>query len=177
MPRVEFEKTLTLLKEFTKESRRPLSLILLGGLALHTYGATDRVTGDLDAEAKGDLEGLARFLNARGIPADLGENISGWSVIAMPPGYRDRAVPVYEDPLLVVKALSPLDFIVSKLRRFTEEDIQDALFIAEKYRVRPGDIERLSEAAVQNSTKDTALFLFRKNVRLFLQKMTPEGKG
>lgn len=171
MSQVDLERVITLLKEFAHREKGRLRLILVGALALQHYGMRDRATFDLDAEVSGDLEGLFQFLKDHQIPADLGEDISGWSVIAMPPGYQDRAVTLYEDAHLEVKALSPLDLIIAKLRRFTEEDIQDALFVAGKHSIRAEEIERAADSAIQFSAKDTALFLFRRNVQLFLEKV------
>jgi len=45
---------------------------------------------DLNGELIGELEPLLEFLRGNHVPADLGENISWWSVVAMPLGYRDR---------------------------------------------------------------------------------------
>lgn len=171
MSQVDLERILSLLKEFAHGKGSRLRVILVGALALQHYGMRDRATIDLDAEVAGDVEGLFQFLKSHRIPADLGENISGWSVIAMPPGYRERAVALYQDDFLEVKALSPLDLIIAKLRRFTEEDIQDARFIAEKYRIKAEEIAQSAEEAIRHSAKDTALFLFRTNVQIFLQSL------
>ena len=57
---------------------------------LRAYGYRDRYTQDVDAEICGPLDPLVRFLDARHIPADLAQDISGWSVVAMPPGYKER---------------------------------------------------------------------------------------
>ena len=177
MSQIDFERVIGLLKDFTQEKKAPLELILIGGLALHFYGKKDRVTADVDAEVKGDLEALFLFLKEHHIPSDLSEDFSGWSVIAMPPGYQGRAQTVYEDPLLKIKILSPLDFIVAKLRRFTEEDIEDALFVAGKNKVSPQEVEQAAETAIEHSAKDTTLFLFRKNVLRFSQVLKESRSG
>ena len=170
MSQVDLDQTIALLKAFVKETKCPLEVTLLGGLAVQYYGLKDRATIDIDAEVKGDVEGLQDYLRANHIPADLGENISGWSVVAMPPGYRKRIIPIHQDERLKVSVLDPVDFIISKLRRFTEEDISDALFVAGKYSTDPAEIRRAAEEAIRHSPKDTALFLFRGNVDLFLEK-------
>lgn len=171
MSQLNPEGIIPLLKEFTQTRKRPLQIILIGGLALHFYGRLNRITVDVDAEVKGDLEDLFHFLKAHHVPADLSENISGWSVIAMPSGYRERAMTVYQDSLLEIKVLSPIDFIIAKLRRFTEEDIEDALFVARKYGIHSEDLQQLTEQVIKSSIKDTALILFRNNVQQFLEMM------
>lgn len=168
---VNLERVIELLKEFALSRRSNLQVILLGGLALQYYGMKDRVTVDIDAEIKGDIEGVFNFLKSKNIPADIGENISGWSVVAMPPYYEERAIEVYRDDFLKVNVLHPLDFIIAKLRRFTEEDIEDAIFVVRKYNITVGEIEKLAEEAIKNSPRDTALFIFRKNLEIFISKL------
>jgi small basic protein len=131
----------------------------------------DRATIDVDAEVRADVQELFQFLKAKKIPSDLSENISGWSVVSMPPGYRDRSITIHQNPHLRVAVLCPLDFVISKLRRFTEEDIHDALFIVKKFSILAKEIERAAEEAIGHSVKDTALFLFQNNVGLFLNKI------
>lgn len=172
MSAIDLESIFELLKTHALAEKKPLQLILLGGLALHYYGMEDRSTIDIDAEIKGDLTTLFHFFKAKNIPADLSENISGWSVIAMPPGYRDRAIEIYQSDFLKVRVLDPIDFVIAKLRRFTEEDIEDALFVVKKYQIQSDQIARAAEAAIQHSIKDTMLFLFEKNVALFLKMIS-----
>lgn len=160
-----------ILKKFAWENKKPLKVILIGGLALHYYGKKERKTGDIDAEVKGEVESLVQMLKKRSIPSDIGEDISGWSVVSMPPGYRRRVINIYRDALLSVNVLNPVDFIVAKLRRFTDEDMEDALFVADKFKVTSLAIRKAADAAISNSPKDTALFIFRKNLELFMKKL------
>jgi len=171
LSRLDPEAILEILKEFTSVKGSLLEITLVGGLALHYYGMKDRATVDIDAEVKGDVEGLFSFLKEKGIPSDIGEDISGWSVISMPPGYRERATQIYRDDLLQVKVLHPADFIIAKLRRFTEEDLEDAIFVAKRFNVTAGDIRKAAEAAIRNSPRDTALLIFKKNVELLLERL------
>ena len=168
---VALERVIELLREFAGSRKTSLQILLLGGLALQHYGMKDRATIDVDAEVEGEMEEVFTFLKANNIPADMGENISGWSVVAMPQGYRERAIEIYRDAFLKVKVLHPLDFIIAKLRRFTEEDIEDAIFVARKYHVEAAEIKRSAEIAIRNSPRDTALFVFRKNVDIFLSRL------
>jgi hypothetical protein len=57
------------------------------------------------------------------------------------------------------------------LRRFTEEDIGDAVFVARRYKIGAKEIEKKSEEAIKNSPKDTALFIFRRNIAVFISKI------
>ncbi|NPA58812.1 MAG: hypothetical protein GXN94_05920, partial [Aquificae bacterium] len=156
------------LKAFVRETGEETELILIGGLAVQYYGIQGRPTYDIDAEIiKGDLYRLYRFLASKGIPADLSENISGWSVIGMPEGYRDRTYTVFEDRKLKVKLLNPYDFIVAKLRRGTWEDVEDAVAVFKKFNLSVQKLDRYVESAIENSVKDTSILAFRKRYDKF----------
>ena len=157
----------TLLREYVTQRQQAVELILIGGLALQAYGVLDRVTVDVDGELAGELEPLLEFLRSRQVPADLGENISGWSVVAMPPGYRDRTSVWHEDGKLRIRLLHPVDFVIAKLRRGTEQDFEDAQEVVMRFHIPPADIQIAADSAMQASPKDTALFTFRKTVDVF----------
>jgi hypothetical protein len=168
---ITHNQLITFLKEYVRDAGRSVDLLLVGGLALQAYGYTDRSTQDVDAEVAGDLDSLARFLRQRQVPADLGENISGWSVVAMPPGYRERASVLLEDSGVRLRLLHPVDFIIAKLRRGTEMDIEDALYVAQRFGVASQAVQVAAEAAVSASPRDTLIFLFRKTVELFCARL------
>lgn len=160
-----------LLREYVRNTGASVDLLLVGGLALQAYGLVERATQDIDGELIGDPEPLAQYLRGHQIPADLGENMSGWSVVAMPPGYRDRASVFLEEPGLRIRLLSPADFIIAKLRRGTELDLEDALYVARRFGVTTAAVQNAAEAAIGASPKDTALFAFRKIVQLFCGRL------
>lgn len=169
MSRLKLKDIIRLLREFSRNGH-PLEIILVGGLSMEYYGLKERATLDIDAEVKGDIEELLSFLKKNKIPADIGEDISKWSLISLPAAYRQRATTIHSDDNLKIKVLSPLDFIVAKLRRFTEEDLEDALFVARKFRVKIKDIRTAAEEAIKSSPKDTAIFIFKKNLEVFTAK-------
>lgn len=129
------------------------------------------MTQDVDGEVTGDLEPLVEFLRQHNIPADLGENMSGWSVIAMPPGYRDRTSVMYEQPSLRMRLLHPTDFVIAKLRRGTELDLEDAEYVVRRFDLTPEAVQAAAVAALMASPKDTALFLFRKTVEILCARL------
>ena len=178
MKNLEIETIKKILKEFVKDIGRQLELILIGGLALQFYGLEDRTTIDIDAEVeKGDLFKLFNFLKEKGIPADLSENISGWSVVSIPEGYRKRAKVVVQDEDLVIKILDPYDFVIAKLRRGTQEDFEDALFVAKRFNLNPEKILEYGELAIKNSIKDTALFNFKNRLDIFVKELKGENQS
>lgn len=168
---VTTERLSKLLEEYVRQTGASVDLLLVGGLALQAYGYTDRATSDVDGEMTGDLEPLVEFLRQHHIPADLGENMSGWSVIAMPPGYRDRASVLHEQPHLRLRLLHPVDFVIAKLRRGTDLDLEDAEYVARRFGVTSQAVQEAAESAIIASPKDTALFLFRKTVHLFCARL------
>ncbi|MCL4478995.1 MAG: DUF6036 family nucleotidyltransferase [Deltaproteobacteria bacterium] len=169
---LNLDTTIESLKEFIKKEHLSLEIIILGGIAMEYYGKKNRMTMDLDAEVKGcDADKLHDYLESKGIYSDIGEDISRWGVVSMPPDYRKKAISIYHDPTLTVKVLHPSDFIISKLRRATEIDIQDALFVAQKYKLNTEELRKDADLAIINSPKDNALFMFKKTVAYFLNKL------
>lgn len=171
MPQLSLENIIGILKEFVREKGAALYIILVGGLALQHYGMKDRSTIDIDAEVKGEIEELFNFLKLKGIPSDLGEDLSGWSVVAMPSGYRERAITIFNEGKLVIKVLHPLDFVIAKLRRAMEIDLDDAAFVVEKFGLTVEDIQKAAEEAITRSPKDTTIFVFRKSVEIFAKRL------
>jgi hypothetical protein len=162
LPPITTDRLAALLAEYVRGTGRAVDLLLVGGLALQAYGATERVTQDVDGELVGDLEPLVKFLRDQDIPSDLGENISGWSVVAMPPGYRDRASVSVKRPGLCIRLLDPVDFVIAKLRRGTDLDLADAEYVVRRFGLAVQAVREAAEAAVAASPRDTALFSFRK---------------
>jgi hypothetical protein len=171
LPTITSDRFIQLLEQFVQESNQPLDMLLIGALALQAYGYHDRYTQDVDAEISGPLDPLVQFLNSQSIPADLTQDIGGWSVVAMPPGYKERTSDLVRRDNLRVRLLSPVDFIIAKLRRGTELDHEDAMFVARRFGVSTSAVRDAAAAAVSASRQDTALFLFNKTVDLFCRNL------
>lgn len=171
MSALTLDHILSLLEEYVRQSGRPLEVLLIGRLALYAYGSQEAHTEDVDAELAQDVEEVGAFLKRHGVPSNLSENISGWSIVSLPPGYRDRARLLHHKHNVRVSLLDPVDFIISKLRRGTEQDFADAEFVARRHAVTGKAIRAAADSAIAASPKDTALFVFRKAVELFLQRL------
>lgn len=169
------DHVIALLQDYVRQTGATVDILLVGALALQAYGYQDRLTRDVDAEVVGSVEELARFFNEHQLPADLTENFSGWSIVAMPPGYRERATDLIHQTQLRVRLLAPVDFIIAKLRRGTDLDLDDASFVAARFGITIDHVRHAAEASVAASPQDTALFLFRKTVDLFCQSL-PSSK-
>jgi hypothetical protein len=165
------DRLIALLRQHAAQTGRPVDLLLIGGLAMLAYGHPSRVTTDVDGELHEGVRSLKEFLSSHGIPANLGQSVSGWSVVAMPPGYRDRATVLITEPGLRVTLLAPVDFIIAKLRRGTDEDLDDAVWIATRYHVTAQKVRAAAEAALAASLEDTALFLFEYTVDRFCKDL------
>jgi hypothetical protein len=151
-------------------SRRPVTVILLGGLAMAWYGSS-RQTRDLDAEVSSlTRPQLTRLWKSLGFPADLSADVSHWGMIDLPPGYRIRAKPIKKRGRITVKILSPLDLVMSKLRVMRESDIQDARFLIRRFRLTKAQIKRAMHRMIRASVPSTDLFFFQRFVENFLEE-------
>ena len=171
MPTISSEQIIRILTQFVQESNQSLDILLVGAVALQAYGYHDRYTQDVNAEIAGPLNPLVKYLDALHIPADLTQDIGGWSVVAMPPGYKDRTSDLIKRENLRIRLLSPVDFIIAKLRRGTDLDHEDAAFVAKRFGVSASAVRDAASAAISASRQDTALFLFNKTVDLFCRNL------
>lgn len=105
-------------------------LIVLGGAALPFYGV-ERGTVDIDIEVQTttfeEIDAIDARLKAAGVDGDVSGNASGWGMIPLPTGYRERAIAT---DIPHIRVLEPIDFIHSKLRRGTREDLGDCLAVS-----------------------------------------------
>lgn len=175
MSTLTLDRLAALLREYAARSEHPVDLLLIGGLAMLAYGQHARATNDVDGELRAGVRQLKEFLSRHDIPANLGQNVSGWSVVAMPPGYRDRATAWIDEPGLRVSLLAPVDFVIAKLRRGTDEDVTDAAWIAARHHLTAPQIRAAANAALAASYEDTALALFEHTVDRFCRDLDSGG--
>ncbi len=162
------KKYIEKIDKFLKDKKSSAELILIGGLAMEFYGSP-RYTVDIDAEIKCEdtlYFELVKYLKNEGISCNLSENISGWSIVPLPEGYKYRTKTVYESENLNVKVLDPVDFIFSKLLRGTEEDFKDILIVIDKYKISKTQI--LERERFIKYPKDPETFLFKKKMEHLL---------
>ncbi|MFN3741030.1 MAG: DUF6036 family nucleotidyltransferase, partial [Thermodesulfovibrionales bacterium] len=131
-------------------------------LAMSFYGSP-RYTMDIDGEInceEGLYDELTEYLRKKNINFNLSENISAWSIVPLPEGYRKRAFMVYQGKGLVIKVLEPVDFIFSKLLRGSEEDLRDILDVIKKYNISSNEL--LEREKLIKYPKDIETFFFKK---------------
>jgi len=168
----ELKKTiLAINRAAEKAGIKNLRVILCGGLAAIAYGMKERATTDIDAEVNADFETIDKLKKNIKLPAELSADISRWSMIDIPEGYRERAIPFTEVQTSNIKVflLSPLDLIISKLRVFRDKDIQDSVFLVKKFKIKRSDILKASKQSIAQSPPSTELLRFKKSLNHFLK--------
>ena len=160
-----------LVEELAKRNLK-CKIIAVGRSALELYGIEEgRFTKDIDFELDTDEEGwkvVEEVLGRLEILADFSEDIDRWGIVPMPEGYRERAVCVLRKGQVELCVLDPVDYILSKLRRGTAEDEEDALMVAKKFRIDQQAI--LERAKLIRPIKDVQFFLFKKRLERFLRE-------
>lgn len=154
-----------------KAGIKKLKVIVCGGLAVIAYGMTDRQTFDIDAEVEADFRVIEKLKKHLKLPAELTTDISRWSMVDIPPGYKERAVhlDIVETKNIEISFLSPIDLIMSKLRVFRDKDIEDAVFLVRKFKVKKSNILRASRQAIETSPPSTELLRFKKPLQHFIK--------
>lgn len=159
---------------FAQERGKPIGLIVIGGVAMELYGLP-RGTLDIDAEISCDPDfygDLVHHLKEKGILFNIGDDIDHWGQVPLPAGYRDRAQTILSTDIATVKVLDPLDFIASKLRRGTDQDLEDALKVARHFSLSETDVERHMTMIRFPLSEET--FFFKKRLESFLETL---GRG
>lgn len=170
-----FRKLIDIIK---KVSDRPVEVIIIGRSAMSFYG-TIQSTQVIDFEIRGlDDKGffsLKELLDKEQIIADFGEDVSRWGVIPLPEGYRERARIVMEDGNVRLRVLEPVDFIISKMRRGTAEDEEDAIELCRAFQIKAEDIEDRMKSV--NVPRDLESFFFLKRMERFLKNLKEVTTG
>jgi len=69
-----------------------------------------------------------------------------------------------------LRLLHPIDFVIAKLRRGTDLDLQDAAYVMGRFGLSTQAVEEAADSAIAASPKDTKLFLFRTIVQTFCRR-------
>lgn len=154
-----------------KAGAKDLRIIFCGGLAAIAYGLEERSTLDIDAEVDADFKIIEKIKKNISFPAELTTDISRWSMIDIPEGYRERTVPlnIVKTRNVNIFLLSPLDLIISKLRVFRDKDIQDAVFLVKKFNIKKSEILKASRQSIAQSPPSTELLRFKKSLQHFIK--------
>lgn len=77
MPTLTRDRLFNLLGQYVARTGHPIDLLLIAGLAMLAYGHSSRATIDVDGELREGVRPLKEFLSSHGIPASLGQSVSG----------------------------------------------------------------------------------------------------
>ncbi len=165
------ERVRKLVSFLSKNTDKNIEVIVVGGTAMSFYGDY-RTTSDIDAEILNCPEDLYKasleYLKENKIQFNIDEDFDSWGMVPMPSGYRERATVVYEESNVTVKTLEPIDFIISKLRRGADIDINDAEKIASRNNISEKAIkERVSEIEF---IKTEETFWFKQRLERFINE-------
>ncbi len=176
MGEISFRQLEAILKRYVEETNTSLHIVLTGGQAMAAYGV-ERATNDIDAEMiEGDVDHLSDWLLAHSVQSDISEDISGWGMISLPPSYKNRVRNVITGTHLRIDVLNPIDWVISKLGRGTDEDINDVMIVVEKLRLHPKDIFEASESAIKISPRDVTHRQFRLLIKNVLDEIADKRR-
>jgi len=143
--------------------------ILIGGSALPFYGCNHRGTFDISIEVEvqsmDELEAIQVSIKKVNPCCDVTGNIDGWGMIPLPTGFRDRIKETGIDNLYI---LEPEDYVLSKMRRATQEDMQDALEVMKAQSLTVDLIQ--DRASMITLPMDPISFIFRQNLQSLYQQ-------
>lgn len=122
--------------------RNRVVLVAAGGTALTLLGAKAS-TDDIDLTGPGDS--IAEFQRALG-EVPHGFKVDLWAdgqvfATALPGDYLPRSRRIVLLAPIELRALHPVDVVVTKLGRYDDRDQEDILAVVRKFRVRPEAIE------------------------------------
>lgn len=151
----------------------PRRKLLVGGAALPFYGV-NRGTLDIDLEIQADsqeeFDRIREAIEASGLVADVTANFEGWGMIPLPEGFRERVIPT---PIRNLFVLDPVDYVFSKLRRGTEQDIEDCLAVVRARAIRPRDIRERKR--LLRLPLDPVSHVFNRIFDRFMEAIESEG--
>jgi len=146
----------------------PFRKIIIGGAALPFYGVK-RGTTDIDMQVNvtsmEELEAVQKHCDDLGLNVEISANVSGWGMIPLADGFEDRLVQTEFENAFI---LSPEDFIVSKIRRGTKQDIEDCSAV-----VTATGVSRENVAHILGMVRlplDSESLYFKKRALLFLDE-------
>lgn len=134
----------------------PVKMVIAGGAALHLHTST-RATEDVDATFSRrvlfgqDIEIAYRDADGRAALLYLDRNYND-TLGLMHEDADDDAMSVdikaIDRMVLDVRALTPLDLAVSKLSRFSDQDREDILLLAQRKLINAKSLRQRAEAAL-----------------------------
>ena len=146
MGQLDSKALLDFLGEVSKELKRSITLVAVGGTALTLLKAKSS-TRDVDFTIPGEDYVLFKK-TLRGIPH--GFKVDCWNdgmVFSqlLPDDYLKRSIPIRKMKNIQLRALNPVDIVVTKIGRLDLRDKQDIEIVIRKFNLRQNQIAKRAE--------------------------------
>jgi hypothetical protein len=157
----------TLLENFDKETTRKIILVAVGGTAMTLLNLKPS-TIDIDFTVpSSDLPEFNRVRNS--VPH--GYKIDVWPdgtifCTTLPDDYLDRSRDIISFEKIVLKALHPVDIVVTKIGRLDNRDIEDIEKCIKKCNIKKEEIEKRAAAVIYVSKEED----YQYNLQWLLEK-------
>lgn len=144
---IERTGLLGLLEAVDKELKRPITPIAAGGTAMTLLGLK---TSTIDIDFDISTDNIREFREAlKAIPHGFRIDIFTNGMIfsqQLPDDYAEKSIPI-ETKLknIQLRALHPVDIVVSKIGRLNERDIQDIESCIKKYKLTSSQVKERAE--------------------------------
>ena len=165
--RIDRSRLLDFLELIDQEMPRQITLVAVGGTAMTLIGAKPS-TRDIDFT--GPKEDVALFERVH-MTIPHGWKIDTWAdgwVFAqcLPPDYLAKSKKIRQFRNIDLRALDPLDIVVTKIERLDERDIQDIQECIRRFKLTKSDVKRrASQLDYLDNVED-----FRYHLRLVLKR-------
>jgi hypothetical protein len=148
-------KVFNLLKRFDEEATRKIVLVAVGGTAMTLLDLKPSTMGIDFTGPRKDLDEFDRIRNS--VPH--GFKIDAWPdgtvfCTTLPDDYLDRSISIVGFEKILLRALHPLDIVVTKIGRLDRRDVQDIGECIRKYGISREDLERRAASVIYVSREE-----------------------
>lgn len=143
---VSLRQLLRFLGEVQKVLERRVVLVAVGGTAMTLYKLKPST---IDVDFTGPAEDAALLVRAvkrvqPGFKVDVWPNGQVFSQF-LPPDYLPRSRLIKKMRRIELRALAPVDIVVTKIGRLDQRDSDDVKICVERFRLRKGDVANRAE--------------------------------
>lgn len=170
---VSLLQLLRFLGEAQKVLERRVVLVAVGGTAMTLYKLK---LSTIDVDFTGPAEDVALFVRAvkrvqPGFRVDAWPNGQVFSQF-LPSDYLRRSRPIKKLRRIEVRALAPVDIVVTKMGRLDQRDSDDVKMCIKRFRLRKSDVAHRAERVEYAGNRK----LFEANLKTVLKMFVDSGK-